>query len=126
MKKEPESAATQLERLAQLVAVGYSVADACKECNISESIAYKNSAKAEVKARVYVIRTNKMEDLSAKALGAATTAVATLKELATSSEKDSDRIAACKAILDKVMPFAELAELRRRLDQLEQRASQED
>lgn len=116
----------ELSKLAELVAVGYSVREACKELNISESVAYKATGKGDFKAAVYAVRTDRMETLSAKALGAAAIAVATLESLATSSEKDSDRIAACKAILDKVMPFAELAELRRRLDQLEQRASQED
>lgn len=113
-----------LANLAELVAVGHSIRDAAGELGISESLAYKVSATAEFKAKVHCLRTEKTEHISASALGAAEVAMRTLRELAQSAEKDSDRIKASVEILRTVVQFAEYAELRHRIDKLE-RASQE-
>lgn len=110
------------ENLAQLVAVGKTRREAAEELGIAESTAYRETAKPEFKARVYAIRTEKTEHLSAQALGAGEEAVLQLRAIASTAEKDSDRIAACKVILSQVLPLAENTELRRRLDDLERAA----
>jgi hypothetical protein len=117
--------ASDSENLAELVALGSSIKDAAEALGIPESAAYQISRHTEFKAEVYKIRTEKTEALSALALGAAAEALACLRLLARSSERDSDRIAACKAILAQVLPLAETAELRRRLDELEKLAAEE-
>lgn len=118
--------ATELENLAALVAVGQSIRDAASEIGLTHDQAYKITCTAEFKARVHSLRTEKTESLAGMALGAAEDAIRELRVLATTAEKDSDRISACKAILDKVLPLAENAELRRRLDDLERAASEAD
>lgn len=109
------------ENLAQLVALGSTVREAAEQIGISESVAYRYSATAEFKARVAVIRTEKTEGLSGQALGGAEEALIQLRAIASTAEKDSDRIAACKILLDKAISLAEMTELRRRLDEIERR-----
>ena len=114
-----------LENIAQLVAIGRTIRDAAEEIGIPEHAAYKLSRKDEFRTRVSAIRTERTEALSAQALGASEDAIRELQTLATTAEKDSDRIAACKAILAQVLPLAENTELRRRLDDLERGAAEE-
>lgn len=111
--------ADDAENLAQLVAVGSSIRDACSSLGISENVGYKITGKREFKQRVAEIRTEKTEGLSALALGAAEDAIRELRVLATTTEKAADRVAACRAILAQVLPLAENTELRRRLDDIE-------
>lgn len=117
--------ASDLENLAQLVAVGHTIKDAAEGIGIPEQAAYKLSRLDEFKRRVSGIRTERTEGLAAQALGASEDAILMLRTLATTAEKDSDRIAACKAILAQVLPLAESTELRRRLDDLERGATEE-
>lgn len=118
--------ADEFENLAALVAVGKTVREACESLGLSESKAYRCTAKPEFKARVHVIRTEKTEGLSALALDAAEDAIRELRVLATTAEKDADRISACDKIIKQVLPLAENTELRRRLDDLERRAAEAD
>lgn len=118
--------ADDLENLAQLVAVGSTVRDAAEQLGISERHAYGASAKPEFKARVAAIRTEKTEGLSGQCLGGAEDAIRELRVVATTAEKDSDRIAACRVLLDKAIALAEMTELRRRLDELERRADNQE
>jgi predicted transcriptional regulator len=120
-----DSLADNAANLARLVAVGYSVRDAAKELGISERTAYRISAPDDFKKSVSVIRTEKTESLSAKALGAAERAIVRLDQLMSTAEKESDQISACRLIISQVLPLAENTELRRRIDELEQRATQE-
>ena len=116
--------ANDLANLAELVAVGRTVRNAAEEIGLAEQAAYKISAKPEFKAKVYAIRTEKTEGLSALALGAAEDAIRELQVLATSAAKEADRISACDKIIKQVLPLAENTELRRRLDDLERRAAE--
>lgn len=117
--------ANDAENLAQLVAVGSSIRDACHSLGITENVGYKITGKREFKQRVAEIRTEKTEGLSALALGAAEDAIRELRVLATTTEKAADRVAACRAILAQVLPLAENTELRRRLDDIERGAAEE-
>lgn len=111
--------------LAELVAIGATIRDAAEQLGLAERTAYGISGVPEFKALVYAIRTEKTEGLSAQALGAGEEAILMLRAMATTAEKDSDKIAACKAILTQVLPLAENTELRRRLDDLERGAAEE-
>lgn len=110
--------------LVVLVALGSTICDAAGELGIPTSTAYKISRQDEFKPAVYRIRTERTEGLAAKALAAAEEAIITLRAIAGTAEKDSDRVAACNAILKQVLVLAENTELRRRLDNLEQRATE--
>lgn len=114
----------ELDNLAELVAVGSTIRDAAEQLGISEATAYRTSRTAEFKVRVAAIRTEKTEGLASQALGGAEDALIQLRAIATTAEKDSDRIAACKVLLDKAISLAEMTEFRRRLDELE-RADEE-
>ena len=114
----------ELDNLAELVAVGNTIRDAAEQLGISEATAYRTSRTAEFKARVAAIRTEKTEGLSGQALGGAEDAIRELRVLASTAERDSDRIAACKVLLDKAISLAEMTEFRRRLNELE-RANEE-
>ncbi len=118
------SKAEDLANLAELVSVGYAIRDAAADIGLSENAAYKISATTEFKAKVHTLRTEKTEAIAAQGLGAASDAIRELQVLATTAEKDSDRIAACKAILSQILPLAEQTEIRRRLDDIERIAEE--
>lgn len=111
--------ADEAENLAQLVALGSSIRDGCQALGITENVGYKISGKRDFKQRVSEIRTEKTEGLAAQALGAAEDAIRELRTLATTAEKDADRVSACRVILSQVLPLAENTELRRRLNDIE-------
>lgn len=110
--------------LAVLVALGHTICDAASELGIPASSAYKISRQDTFRSEVYRIRTERTEGLAAKALAAAEEAITSLRAIASTSEKDSDRVAACNAILKQVLVLAENTELRRRLDEIEQHAAE--
>lgn len=118
--------AADRENLAELVALGSTIRDAAETLGIPEQAAYKITSKPDFKPLVYSIRTERTEGLSAQALGAAEESITQLRAIASAAEKDSDRIAACKAILAQVLPLAENTELRRRLDEIERGAAEAD
>ena len=113
-----------LTNLAELVAIGSTIRDAAEQIGITETKGYNLSRKPEFKAEVARIRTEKTEGLSALALGGAEDALVQLRAIATTAERDSDRIAACRVLLDKAVAFAEMTEFRRRLDELERNADE--
>lgn len=122
MAEENEN--SDLANLAELVAAGETVRSAAESLGIAERSAYRISATVEFKAEVNSIRTGLAESLSGRALSAAETALAQLESLATTAEKESDQIAACKAILDKMLVLADNVDLRRRLHDLERGAAE--
>lgn len=121
----PDNWADDRCNLAELVALGMTIRGAAEKLGIPANAAYKITSKNDFKPLVYSIRTDKTEGLAAMALGASEDAILMLRALATTADKDSDRIAACKAILAQVLPLAESTELRRRLDDLERGAAEE-
>ena len=112
-----------LENLADLVASGSTIRDAAESIGIPVNAAYKITRTDLFRRRVSEIKSERTEAIAAQSLDAAIDAIRELRTLATTAEKDSDRIAACKTILSQVMPFAEHSELRRRIDDIEQRAA---
>lgn len=118
--------ADDFENLAQLCAVGYTIRESCEQLGLAENTAYRITAKADWKARVSAIRTEKMEGISGSTLRAAHGALMQLEALGSTAEKDADKIAACKAILQMLIPLAENTELRRRIEELERRAAEQD
>jgi len=107
------------EPLATAVASGHSVKAAATLCNCSSQCAYNLSCTSEFRSRVASIRS----EITAQAVGlitsGATQAAATLVELLGKDNESRDRLNAAKAILASLGPISELAELRSRLDKLE-------
>lgn len=112
-----------LENLAELVASGSTIRDAAESIGIPVHAAYKITCTDLFRQRVRETKSERTELIAAQALDAAIDSIRELRTLATTAEKDSDRIAACKTILSQVMPLAEHSELRRRIDDIEQRAA---
>lgn len=108
------------EPLAVAVAGGNSIKAAADVASCSVQTAYNTSATVEFKSRVSELRTVMTDQAVGELSAAAAEAVTTLRELLGKEFDPSQRITAAKAILAAVQPMSELAELRRRLDSLEQ------
>lgn len=104
------------------VASGESVRDAAAAIGISERQAYRISGTAEFKASVNAVRTEIAERAVASLLSVVEVAIQTLRECC-DADRESDRIAAAKAVLANMLPLTENVELRRRVDDLESRAA---
>ena len=109
-----------LERLALAVASGATVRTAAADIGVSERVAYGISPTDEFKKRVAEIRTEVASVAVGRLTSAATQAVDTLIELLSASNDPKDRLAASKLILSNLGPISEHAELRERLERLEQ------
>ena len=105
--------------LAVAVAQGMTVKAAAEEIGCSADYAYELSRKKEFKLRVNELRSEVAEQASGLLMAAASEAIQSLRAIASAAEKDSDRIAAAKAILQMMLPLSENTELRRRLDDIE-------
>ena len=108
-----------LEPLAVAVAGGSSIRDAAEAVHCSPQTAYNISATTEFKNRVNEIRTQSTIQAVGKLTLAANKAVDTLVSLLSESNEPSVRLNASKAILGSLGPISEFAELRARIDQLE-------
>ena len=107
------------EPLAVCVAGGQSIKSAADTSGCSTQTAYNHSATSEFRQRVAALRS----EVTAQAVGllsiGAAQAAATLVELLNATNEPRDRLAAAKAILSSLLPMAEYAELRHRLDVIE-------
>jgi hypothetical protein len=124
MMSDDETVEDDFTNLATLVALGKTIKAASEDLGVSLDRAYHLSRQDDFKPTVYRVRTERTEALAAQALAAAEEAIITLRAIAGTAEKDSDRIAAANAILKQVLPLAENTELRRRLDAVEQRTTE--
>jgi hypothetical protein len=107
------------ELLAVAVAAGQTIRAAAESCGCSERQGYRISATAEFKRRVSEIRTAALDAATGEITSAVTVAVATIKELLSSTNEPSVRLNAAKAILNALGPLSELGELRQRIAELE-------
>ncbi len=111
------------ERLAVLVAAGATVRDAVAEVGCSESTGYRMARTSDFQQRVAAIRSEVAQAVVGKLTDAATRAADCLVELLDDQQPASIRLQASKAILTHLQPLTELAELRDRVDALEQSRS---
>ena len=109
-----------LEPLAAQVASGNSIKQAAEIVGCSLQSAYNLSHTEHFRFRVSEIRSEITQQAIGKLTDAASLACDTLRELLDVSQRPSDRLGAAKTILANLGPLSELAELRARLDRLEQ------
>lgn len=110
-------------RFSDLLAVhhasGKSIREASELVGCSERNGYRIAATDDFKRRVSQIR----QEMTSAAVGelssAASLAVATIRELLSSTNEASVRLNAAKAILNALGPISELGELRERIAALE-------
>lgn len=108
------------ELLAAGVAAGQTVREKASEIGCSEAHGYQISRTDEFKARVAELRTEMVRDTVGKLSIGSATAADTLVELLGVTNSPKDRLNAAKAILASVIQMTEVAELRERIDRLEQ------
>jgi hypothetical protein len=112
---------TKEQVLAARVAAGETVAAAAESVGWSPSRAYRITSTPDFKRQVAEIRTQAVSAAVGSLTEAAKEAVDALRA-ALKSDKPSDQIAAAKAILASLAPISELAELRQRIDDIENRS----
>jgi hypothetical protein len=113
------------DALAVRVASGMSIRDAAKEVGCAAPTAYQLSAQTDFQIRVNELRTEATNEAVGSLTNLARTAIQTLGDVMTMEEaRPQDRIAAAVAVLKIISPFAELHEIRRRVDELEKMAAE--
>jgi hypothetical protein len=113
----------KFESLALLLASGTSVKSASVQLGIGSRTAYRIASSDKMRNRVNQLRSEiTREAVGVLTLGA-TKAASTLVALLDEANEPSTRLNASKAILNALAPISELAELRDRLDRLEQSSS---
>lgn len=108
------------QMLAVEVAGGVSIKNAAKKIGCSEQTAYNFSSDPGFQKQVAAIRTAAVASAVGKLSRASARAVDTLVAMLAASNTPKDRMAASKAILAALLPLTEFAELRSRIDALEQ------
>lgn len=114
----------KLELLAAKVAAGVSIKAAAAELGLSERHAYRMASEVEFRQLVAKIRSEVLAGVVGELGAAASKAVQALVDALGGASKPAERIAAAKAILASLGPLSELAELRGRIDALEQSNNQ--
>ena len=108
------------EPLAAALAAGCSIGEAIARAGVSSTHGYRLARTPEVRRRVAEIRASAASATVGLLTAASSQAVKVLAEIMANAEaKDSDRIAAARAVLSMIGPMSELHELRQRLDAIE-------
>ena len=108
------------EPLAQRIAAGDSLRDACRAAGCSESHGGRISRLPEFSQRVSQLRTAAADSVAGLLTASAKAAVEVLVAIANdTAARPADRIAAAGKILASLGPMLELLEIRQRLDRLE-------
>ena len=110
------------ELLAIRVASGETIRAAARSLEVSESRAYHLARTAAFKKRVGELRTEAVAGAVGKLSEATTKAAQVLVDLLDQTNDPAVRLNAAKAVLNHLLPLAEHAELRARIDDLESRA----
>lgn len=115
--------AERWEELAALIAAGHTMVGAAKALGVSEQTAFGDRRKAgeAFYGRVSELRTEKIRQATGLLAESVEDAITSLRTLSKDAARDSDKIAACKALLANLMPMSENLELRQRLHDLERR-----
>jgi len=111
------------EPLAAAVASGSTIKAGAGIVGCSVSTAYTISADRDFRQRVSELRTEAVTEAVGKLSDAASQAVDTMRELLGEAHDPPVRLNAAQAILGALGPIGEIAELRQRLDQIEQQGN---
>jgi hypothetical protein len=106
--------------IATEVAGGLSIRDASTKIGCGVSTAYNISCNPAFQSRVSAIRSEAVQGAVGRLSVIASRAVDALDQLLGPENDARDRLAASKTILSVLVPMSEFAELRSRLDRLEQ------
>lgn len=113
------------DKLAAEVAGGESIADAARLAGCSARTAYNISSDRAFRDRVNELRTAATNEAVGALNKLSRTAIETLAEvMGLEDARPQDRIAAAVAVLKLNSPFAELHEIRSRVDELEKLAAE--
>lgn len=113
-------------RLASFVGVGHTIRNAAKEVGCSERQAYRLAATEEFKSIIGKIRTDATGSMLASLSSSAAVAIETLTEIMSDrEEKGQNRVSAARSVLSQLGPMMELHELRKRVEELEDKAESE-
>jgi hypothetical protein len=110
----------RFEAMALALATGTSIKKASQSAGISVRHGYRVAASSKMRFRVGELRSQIANEAVGRLTQGATKAADTLVELLGEANEPSTRMNAAKAILANLGPLSELAELRSRLDRLEQ------
>ena len=110
------------ELLAIRVASGETIRSAAKSLEVSEGRAYHLARTAAFKKRVGELRTEAVTGAVGKLSEATQKAAQVLVDLLDQTNDPAVRLNAAKAVLNHLLPMAEHAEMRARIDALESRA----
>lgn len=113
-----------LHNLAAQVATGKSIRQAAQTCGCSVDRAYELSRTIDFRQLVGQLRTEALAQTVGRLSAIATESVDVLSELLKPEQQPSTRLAAAKAVLSSLAPVSEVAELRQRMDELEQQHRQ--
>lgn len=111
------------EKLADSMALGLTLRDAAAEAGCAESTAYRVARSLGFSEAVSQRRQAAADSCVGRLIRASVKAVSTLEAILDDADaRNSDRVAAAKAILSAIVPLGDALEVRRRLDALEARA----
>lgn len=116
----PSSLDPRFEPLALAVAAGDTIKAAADKCGIPLSTAYHTTSGEPFKQRVIALRTEATQAALGQMTDGLVTAVATIKALMAETNEPKIRLDAAKAMLTNHAALANVAELRERLEKLEQ------
>jgi transposase len=111
------------ERVAILLAAGWSVRATAKKCGVHERTITRWRESVEFNQRVASLRATMTNRTLGRLTASSTAAAAELKRLMTAKD-DRVRLSACKVVLEQQTRFAELCDVVARIEALE-RASRE-
>lgn len=108
------------QQLVARVATGAAVKTAAEQVGCSERHAYRIAARVEFRQQVNTLRSVMVNSVVGSLSVATVEAVATIRSLLDDSNEPGIRLNAAKAVLASIGPLTEQADLRQRLDALEQ------
>jgi hypothetical protein len=116
----------KLDKLAAWVAAGRSIAAFAKHNEISTSTCYSWTKRDDFKARVARIRQRMLDRIGGTLTSKGLAAVESMVKLSKGADSDAVKLAAAKAILDKMVDVMNQVEFDRRLKALEDGGKPDD
>lgn len=116
----PSSLDPRFEPLAVAVAAGCTIKDASEKTGIPLSTAYHTTSGEAFKQRVIALRAEATQQALGQMTDGLVSAVVTIKALMAETNEPKIRLDAAKAMLTNHAALANVAELRERLEKLEQ------
>jgi hypothetical protein len=118
-KPNPENV-SKYESLVLAVATGVSIADWCRKTRTNRSTASKWQMEPEFDQAVNAMRRRLLNEAIGKFTGAVCRVADGMVELAERATSEPTKLAAQKAVLENLVEMTEFAEVKKRLDTLEE------